>query len=53
MLPLSSVLQTKPSKKLAPKPAASRPATYFDASFLLGLVFDPEDGTDMILRNVS
>jgi hypothetical protein len=31
---------------------AEQPPT-FDASFLFGLFFDPEDGTDMFLQNVS
>jgi hypothetical protein len=26
---------------------------YFHAGFLLGLFFDPEDGSDMFLRNVG
>jgi hypothetical protein len=29
------------------------PATCFDADFLLGLFFNPEDGGDMFLRNVG
>jgi hypothetical protein len=29
------------------------PDTCFHSSFLLGLFFDPEDGSDMLLRNVS
>jgi uncharacterized protein involved in propanediol utilization len=28
-------------------------ATCFHAGFLLGLLFDPEDGCDMFLRNFS
>jgi hypothetical protein len=28
-------------------------ATCFHVSFFLGLIFDPEDGGDMFLRNVS
>jgi hypothetical protein len=28
-------------------------AICFDASFLLGFFFDPEDGGDMFLRNVG
>jgi hypothetical protein len=28
-------------------------ATCFHAGFLLGLFFDPEDGSDMFLRNVG
>jgi hypothetical protein len=28
-------------------------ATCFHAGFLLGVVFDPKDGGDMVLRNVG
>jgi hypothetical protein len=28
-------------------------ATYFHAGFFLGLIFGPEDGGDMFLRNVG
>jgi hypothetical protein len=28
-------------------------AIYFHAGFLLGLFFDPEDGSDIFLRNVG
>jgi hypothetical protein len=31
----------------------TRLATCFHAGFLLGLFFDPEDGGDMFLQNVS
>jgi hypothetical protein len=42
--PSSSGSKNKPSKKLA---------TCFHAGFLLALFFDPEDGSDMFLRNVG
>jgi hypothetical protein len=55
MTHLSSGLKNKPSKKPAWKQVASRAllAIWFHARFLLGLIFDPEDGADMCLRNVS
>jgi hypothetical protein len=28
-------------------------ATYFQAGFLLVLFFDPEDGSDMFMRNID
>jgi hypothetical protein len=44
--PPSSVPKKKPSKKVLL-------FTCFHAGFLLGLFFDPEDGSDMFLRNVG
>jgi hypothetical protein len=38
-----------PSKK----PAITKQETSVIAGFLLGLIFDPEDGGDMFLRNVG
>jgi hypothetical protein len=52
MLPPSSGSKNKPNKKLACKQVALL-ATCFIAGFLLDVFFDPEDGGDMFLRNVS
>jgi hypothetical protein len=56
MAPPSSVLKGKLSKK----PPQSRQQAeqisaccLLHAGFLLGLLLNPEDGTDMFLRNVS
>jgi hypothetical protein len=49
MSPPYSGFNNKPGKK-----AVSFCACYLiHAGFLLGLFFDPEDGSDMFLRNVS
>jgi hypothetical protein len=33
--------------------STSKLSTCYHAAFLLGLFFDPEDGSDMLLRNVG
>jgi hypothetical protein len=48
----SSGLKNKPSTKPARKQVA-RAQLALLTGFLLGLFFDPEDGSDMFLRNVS
>jgi hypothetical protein len=53
MSPPSSGSKNKPRKIPASKQVPSRAATYFDTGFLLVLFFDPEDGGDMFLQNVS
>jgi hypothetical protein len=49
--PPSLVSKNKPNKK----PAGKQVATIggFHACFMLGLIFDPEDGGDNFLRNVG
>jgi hypothetical protein len=54
----SSEFQSKPSKKLAinrekPGQKVSPKASPLTACFLLCLLFNPDDGSDMLLRNVS
>jgi hypothetical protein len=50
MLPSSSELKNKPSKK----PAGRRQqVNLLQSGFLLGLLFNPEDGRDMFLQTVS
>jgi hypothetical protein len=60
MLPPFSGLKNKPSKRNASKQVAhvlsvslSVPGICFQAGFLLGLFFDPEDGGDMFLQNIG
>jgi hypothetical protein len=51
-----SSVESKPKfrRNISPPPSGSTLlATCFQAGFLLGLFFDPEDGDDMFLRNVS
>jgi hypothetical protein len=49
MSPPSSGLKSVPSKK----PASSlQKENMLHAGFLLGLLFNPEDGSDMFFRNV-
>jgi hypothetical protein len=47
MLLAYSGSKTKPSKNPA------LPATGFHACFLLGIFFNPEDGGDIFLQNIS
>jgi hypothetical protein len=50
MSPVSSESKNKPSKYQIKKEVA---CIFLLASFSLGLIFEPEDGRDIFLRNVG